>query len=353
MNYMLAWKGAYGISDYAGLVSPAYSVFEVDTQKVDPRFLHHRTRSEDARAYFKSRSKGIIDSRLRLYPDIFLASYVELPGLETQREIANFLDIETTRIDSMIEKKERMVALLAEKRSAIIDNAVNGYINIESDESYTCPPNQRRSVMKTTNLRWITRNLDYLRVPLNATERAEMQGVIPYWGANGIVDYINASILVDRVILIGEDGAPFFERDKDVAFISEGASWINNHIHILKVDEKTMDDRFLKYFLNQIDYSLYINGSTRDKLTKSQLGNISVSYPDLQTQRAIANFLDRESAQINKIQDATRTTIKHLIEYSSALITSAVTGQIDVRTYKKNGQIERKIDHFQESQNND
>ena len=153
--------------------------------------------------------------------------------------------------------------------------------------------------MKTTNLRWIARNMDYLRVPLNATERAEMPGSIPYWGANGIVDYVNDSVLDERVILIGEDGAPFFERDKDVAFISEGAAWINNHIHILKPDERVIDDRFLKYFLNQVDYSLYINGSTRDKLTQSQLGNISVSYPDLATQRQIADFLDLETARID------------------------------------------------------
>ena len=179
--------------------------------------------------------------------------------------------------------------------------------------------------MKTTNLRWIARNMDYLRVPLNGTERAEMPGSIPYWGANGIVDYVNDSVLVERVILIGEDGAPFFERDKDVAFISEGAAWINNHIHILKPDERIIDDRFLKYFLNQVDYSLYINGSTRDKLTQSQLGNISVSYPDLATQRQIADFLDRETARIDLLIEKKQRLVALLGEKARSVINQATT----------------------------
>src|SRR5690606_8678769 len=99
MNYMLAWKGAYGVSDHDGIVSPAYSVFVINKQLADPRFIHHRTRSADMRALFRSRSKGIIESRLRLYPDALLAMDISLPDLPTQKAIADFLDRETARID--------------------------------------------------------------------------------------------------------------------------------------------------------------------------------------------------------------------------------------------------------------
>lgn len=56
MNYMLAWKGAYGVSDHEGIVSPAYSVFKIDQNVMDVRYLHHRVRSDDMKAYFRSRS---------------------------------------------------------------------------------------------------------------------------------------------------------------------------------------------------------------------------------------------------------------------------------------------------------
>jgi type I restriction enzyme S subunit len=114
------------------------------------------------------------------------------------------------------------------------------------------------------------------------------------------VDHVDEALLDERVVLIGEDGAPFFE-DKDVAFVSEGPIWPNNHIHILRPRHAVIDHGYLSYFLNQLDYSAYINGSTRDKLTQSQLGSIKVAYPALDVQKAIAAFLDRETGRIDQL----------------------------------------------------
>ncbi len=181
--------------------------------------------------------------------------------------------------------------------------------------------------VRTANLRWLAKNLDFLRVPLNAVERAERQGKIPYWGANGIVDYVDQALLDERVILIGEDGAPFFDNHKDVAFISDGPIWPNNHIHIIKPNMKVINERYLCYFLNQVEYARYINGSTRDKLTQSQLGSIPISYPDIESQVAIADFLDRETARINQLIEKKKRLVELLGEKRSALITAAVTGK--------------------------
>ena len=124
MNYMLAWKGAYGASDHDGIVSPEYAVFEVDQSIANLRFLHHRTRSDHTKTACRSRSKGIIESRLRLYPDSFLAMDLDLPDLPTQKAIADFLDRETARIDQLIENKQRMVGVLGEKRQAVTSHVV-------------------------------------------------------------------------------------------------------------------------------------------------------------------------------------------------------------------------------------
>jgi type I restriction enzyme S subunit len=71
---------------------------------------------------------------------------------------------------------------------------------------------------KLTRIKFIAECLDGARIPLNAQERGEMQGEIPYWGANKVVDYVNDFLFDEELILVGEDGAPFFDDSKDVAF---------------------------------------------------------------------------------------------------------------------------------------
>lgn len=179
--------------------------------------------------------------------------------------------------------------------------------------------------MNSTHLRWLCQNLDFLRVPLNATERAERQGNVPYWGANGVVDYVDEALVDEPVVLIGEDGAPFFERYHEVAFCTDGKIWPNNHIHILRPNRHIMYDRFLCYFLNHVDYAKYVNGSTRDKLTQAQLGSITINYPGLENQKAIADFLDRETARIDQLIEKREQQVALLGERKAAQASLFVT----------------------------
>lgn len=177
----------------------------------------------------------------------------------------------------------------------------------------------------STKIRWVTTNLDHRRVPLNATERAERQGSIPYWGANGILDYLDEALINEPIILIGEDGAPFLDPYKDVAFQSEGPIWPNNHIHVLRPDRSKLNDGFLRYWLNTVSYAKYINGSTRDKLTQEQLGSIEIDLPPLDTQRRIVRLLDEKTARIDGLIEKKRALLDRLAEKRQAFITRAVT----------------------------
>src|SRR5690554_1937268 len=114
-------------------------------------------------------------------------------------------------------------------------------------------------------LKHLVKCLDGKRIPLNASQRGEMQGNIPYWGANKIVDYVNDWIFDEELILVGEDGAPFFDINKDVAFHVAGKIWPNNHVHVLRPNLKNVDPRFVVHAVNGADFYLYISGSTRDK----------------------------------------------------------------------------------------
>jgi len=177
-------------------------------------------------------------------------------------------------------------------------------------------------------LKHVTKCLDGKRIPLSSEERGKMQGDFPYWGANGIVDYINKYLLDEEVILLGEDGAPFFDNYKDVAFVSAQKIWVNNHIHILK--PIMIDTVFLLNCLNTVNYIDYIEGSTRDKLTQSNMKEIIIQVPSALNQQTIANFLDIKTAQFDSIIYKKELLIKKLEEAKKSLISEVVTGKVKI-----------------------
>ncbi|TCC55989.1 hypothetical protein E0H73_35355 [Kribbella pittospori] len=157
----------------------------------------------------------------------------------------------------------------------------------------------------TVPLRRVVDCLDGRRIPLNAEQRASLHGEVPYWGANGVLDRVYGSLFNEPLVLLGEDGAPFFEVGKSVAFYVEGPIWPNNHIHVLR--PRAIEPRFLAYCLNSVDYGSYITGSTRDKLTQEDLLRIVIPYPTWPEQRRIADFLDAEIRRICRIVELRQT----------------------------------------------
>jgi type I restriction enzyme S subunit len=190
-----------------------------------------------------------------------------------------------------------------------------------------------------SKLKYLTYCLDEKRIPLSSEQRGEMQGDIPYWGANCIIDYVNDWIIDGEVVLLGEDGAPFFDRNKDVAFYSNEKIWPNNHVHVLRALQ-SINAKLLTYILNTVDYRNYINGSTRDKLTQSEMKNILIQLPSAQEQKAIANFLDQKTSEIDGLIADKEKLIELLQEKRQAVITEAVTKGLNPNVKMKDSGIE-------------
>lgn len=188
-------------------------------------------------------------------------------------------------------------------------------------------------------LAWLTDCLDGRRIPLNAEERGRMQGEFPYWGANSIVDHVDRWLFDEELVLLGEDGAPFFDRLKPVAFRVSGKIWVNNHAHVLR-PIRTIDGSFLAFALNCVDYSLFIEGTTRDKLTQGDMMSIPIQCPHIPEQRIISAFLDRETAKIDALIAKKERLIELLQEKRTALITQAVTKGLDPNVPMKDSGIE-------------
>lgn len=188
-------------------------------------------------------------------------------------------------------------------------------------------------------IKYISKNLDGKRIPLNSSERAERRGDFPYYGATGIVDYINDFIFDGEFVLIGEDGAPFFINGREVSFVVKGKFWVNNHAHILKANE-LISPVLLSHYLNCVDYRSYISGSTRDKLTQDQLNTIKVSLPIPEEQTAIVNYLDRKTAEIDALIVDKKRLLELYEEEKTTIINQAVTKGIDTNAKMKDSGIE-------------
>ncbi len=188
-------------------------------------------------------------------------------------------------------------------------------------------------------LSWLTKCLDGKRIPLNSEQRGRMKGEHPYYGANSILDYVDQWLFDEELVLLGEDGAPFFDRSRPVAFRVTGKIWVNNHAHVLR-PQATIDGAFLTHALNCVDYRAFINGSTRDKLTQGDMGGIPIQCPRVNEQRAIAEFLDRETAKIDALVARKERLIELLQEKRTALITCAVTRGLDPNVPLKDSGIE-------------
>jgi type I restriction enzyme S subunit len=127
INTMWAWMGALGSTKQDGLVSPSYNVYKVrNSSRLNSSYYDYLCRVPSHRIAMKAESKGVWESRLRLYPDAFLAMSMPLPPLAEQQAIAAYLDRETARIDALTAEAERAIALLQERRAALISEAVTG-----------------------------------------------------------------------------------------------------------------------------------------------------------------------------------------------------------------------------------
>ncbi len=181
---------------------------------------------------------------------------------------------------------------------------------------------------QTTAIKHLTKNLDGKRIPLSGEVRADQKRIYPYYGANGIIDYVEDYIFEGEHILIGEDGAPFFDKTREVSLLASGKFWVNNHCHILK-NIGTSDARFIVHCLNSVDYFEYITGSTRDKLTQADLNRIKIPMPNYEEQAQIANFLDRKTGQIDELTRIKERQVELLQEQRTALINQVVTKGLD------------------------
>lgn len=153
--------------------------------------------------------------------------------------------------------------------------------------------------------------LDFMRVPITSADRES--GKYPYYGANGIQDYVAGYIFDDELVLLAEDGGNFGSKNKPIAYRVSGKCWVNNHAHVLK-PKKGLDVDYLCYSLMFYKIDGMVNGATRQKLTQSAMRKMFIPKRNIEEQRQIVDKLNMITEIKNKR--------KHQIEEIDNLIKS-------------------------------
>ena len=153
--------------------------------------------------------------------------------------------------------------------------------------------------------------LDSMRIPITATERKA--GKYPYYGANGIQDYVSDYIFDDELVLLAEDGGNFGSKERPIAYRVSGKCWVNNHAHVLK-PKKEMNVDYLCYSLMFYNVEGIINGATRQKLTQSAMRKMKIPIRGMEEQLKIVEKLNK----IISIKEKRKQELQYLDECVNA-----------------------------------
>ncbi|MDY6931183.1 MAG: restriction endonuclease subunit S [Halobacteriota archaeon] len=285
----------------------------------------------------------------------FLETLFLYPSPNEQREIVKFLDRQTGQIDELIEKKERQIELLKEKRAALISHAVTKGLDPDVP-------------MKDSGIEWlgeIPEGWEAIRVKLIEGNDTSVVQTGPFGAQLHASDYLDEGvplILICNVrdLKIDETDIPRISKEDaerlfkyrlnvgDIVFSRVGSigrialcterekGWlISGQMLRLRIQNPIIDNKFSLYSFSSKCLLTFVEiqsvGSTRESINTDILRNIPILLPPLTEQHAIADFLDRETGRIDQLSAKVQESIEKLREYRTALISAAVTGKIDVR----------------------
>ena len=161
---------------------------------------------------------------------------------------------------------------------------------------YNLSGERYRETINYANMKWpmvdlgeIVEILDSIRRPI--TKHKRRPGPYPYYGATGVVDYVDSYLFDQPLVLVGEDGAKWGPGEES-AYAVEGKIWVNNHAHVLRPKRARILDRFLIEIINFLDLTLYITGVTVPKLNQAKLKSIQIPLPPLEVQQEMVSEIE-------------------------------------------------------------
>jgi len=225
-----------------------------------------------------------------------------LPPLAEQRKIVAKLEKDLARVEAMRVQFERMATVAEDLFKATL---AEEFAKVKGDK---------------VRLGDVCDNLDSKRVPITKSNRKS--GKFPYYGASGIVDYVDDYLFDGDYLLVSEDGANLLARSTPIAFSVSGKIWVNNHAHILRFAD-AVSQAFVEFYFASIDISQMVRGAAQPKLTQAALNEISLPFPPLAVQREIVVRLDAAKARSEGIAAKAREAVATCEKLRKAILAEA------------------------------
>lgn len=337
-NKMRAWQGAAGVSNYAGIVSPAYVVLQ-SRGSLSPRFAHYIMRIPAFCTKVESLSYGISSDQWTLRPQHFKLIHFPVPDLEEQKLIFKFLDHAELRIAKAMQAKQKMVALLNEQKQVIISELVTRGLDPDVPMKHIEHP-----VLSQIPAEWVVHpfgralefiseknsgNTELLSVYLN-------RGVIPYSESSGQVHKPSFDLSNYQVVDVGD----FVMNNQQAWRGSVGVSKYRGMVspaYVISRFRNPVDLDYMNFQLRsqsmvgQFEMASRGVGTIQRQLNIPLLKRTMILFPTLEEQRAIAAKIVQHVTHIDNAISAVEREIELLKEYRTVLISDVVTGKKDVR----------------------
>lgn len=220
-----------------------------------------------------------------------------LPTLQEQRKIASVI----YNVDKAIQKTEEIIQQTERLHTGLRrELVIAGIDHTEFQEMRVGPFTfEIPASWEIVSIDKACKNLDRDRIPVKQAKREEMQGDIPYYGASGVIDYVDDYLFDDDLILLAEDGENLLSRNLPISFKISGKAWVNNHAHVLKPREEFDIDYLVEYF-ERLNYEPFVTGSAQPKLTQTNMDMLSVPKPPEEEQAEISSKLTSVSDHKNR-----------------------------------------------------
>ena len=339
INKMKAWQGSMAVSDYRGIVSPAYHVCSITSNKVNKRYLHHLLRNPAYLPEYVRLSTGMRIGQWDLGFDDFKNIPFLIPPLDEQAKIADYLDNGCTSLDSILDKTHSSIEAYKKLKQAVITQAVTKGVRGKRE-------------MKDSGVEWIS------EIPANWTvkrgkqlfsetnERSEtgseelltvshITGVTPRSQKN--VNMFKSESLVGYKICHNGDLAA------NTMWMWQGAIGVSKFHGVLSPSYNTFRQKTNDYYFEYLDfllrirplidaYTIHSTGITLSRLRLYPDSFLSLYFivPPITEQKEIADYLDTKCAEIDRLIAKKEQLVKELESYKKSLIYEVVTGKREV-----------------------
>ena len=324
LNKMKTWQGSLGVSSYEGIVSPAYFVGR-KIADVDDRFMHHLLRSAPLIAEYGARSKGIRPSQWDLPWDEFASIKVRIPDISVQRAIAGYLDLETARIDALIEKKQRMVELV-ELRQTLFTQKLLAAGNAITGKSIE----DASSVLTGTDLRWVrARFLCDIDTGASDTEDSDEEGLYPFFVRSQTPQRSSRYLFDGEAVLTAGDGAGVGK----VFHHFNGRFDAHQRVYVLR-NFREVSGKYFFHCFKALFAESALDGSAKstvDSVRRHMISEMRIPVPSLDKQLEIVGRLERAGDVTISLTSKLESQVLLLKARRQALITAAVTGELEIK----------------------